>query len=95
MRRDVEIPKPPDLKTHVIRNYDLGEIFEYINPKSLYAKHLGFQNFVEALEAGDPKARELHDRVEEVASRFLRARTFLRTPSTDFSPRNPTAIAPS
>ncbi len=71
VRRDVEIPKPPDLKTHVIRGYDLGEIFEYINPKSLYSKHLGFQNFVEAFEAGDQKARELHDRVEEVAQQIL------------------------
>src|ERR1700735_5025935 len=74
VRRDVVIPKPPDLKTHVIRNYDLGEIFEYINPKSLYSKHLGFQNYVEAYEAGDPKARDLHDRVEEVAQQIL-ART--------------------
>ena len=71
VRRDVEIPKPPDLKTHVIRNYDLGEIFEYINPKTLYSKHLGFQNYVEAFEAGDPKARDLHDRVEEVAQQIL------------------------
>src|SRR5580700_2215347 len=74
VRRDVEIPKPPDLKTHVIRNYDLGEIFDYINPKSLYSKHLGFQNYVEAFEGGDPKAQELHDRVEEVAQEML-ART--------------------
>src|ERR1700676_914748 len=71
VRRDVEIPKPPDLKTHVIRNYALGEIFEYIDPKSLYSKHLGFQNYVEAFEAGDTKARELHDRVEEVAQEIL------------------------
>ena len=34
VRRDVEIPKPPDLKTHVLRDYDLGEIFDYINPKT-------------------------------------------------------------
>src|SRR5215469_3406083 len=66
VRRDVEIPRPPDLKSHVIRGYDLGEIFEYINPKTLYSKHLGFQNFTEALESGDAKARELHSRVEEV-----------------------------
>jgi 5-methyltetrahydrofolate--homocysteine methyltransferase len=71
VRRDVEIPRPPDLKTHVIRNYDLGEIFSYINPKTLYSKHLGFQNFVEALEAGEPKARELHDRVEDVIQHIL------------------------
>jgi 5-methyltetrahydrofolate--homocysteine methyltransferase len=71
VRRDIEIPRPPDLKTHVIRNYDLGEIFGYINPKTLYSKHLGFQNFVEAFEAGEPKARELHDRVEEVTQHIL------------------------
>ncbi len=71
VRRDVEIPRPPDLKSHVIRGYDLGEIFSYINPKTLYSKHLGFQNFVEAFEAGEPKARELHDRVEEVIEQML------------------------
>ena len=71
VRRDVEIPKPPDLKTHLVRSYHLGEIFEYINPKSLYSKHLGFQNYLEAFAAGDPKARELHDRVEEVAQEML------------------------
>jgi 5-methyltetrahydrofolate--homocysteine methyltransferase len=71
VRRDVEIPKPPDLRMHVLRDYDLGEIFDYINPKTLYTKHLGFQNFVEALDKGDPKARELHDRVEEVAQEIL------------------------
>src|SRR5579872_5872559 len=67
VRRDIEIPRPPDLKLHVIRDYDLGQIFDYINPKSLYAKHLGFRNFEEALANGDAKARELSDRVEEVA----------------------------
>jgi 5-methyltetrahydrofolate--homocysteine methyltransferase len=71
VRRDIDIPKPPDLKTHVIRNYDLGEIFDYINPKTLYAKHLGFQNFVEAFESGDQKARDLHDKVEEVTQHIL------------------------
>ena len=71
VRRDVEIPIPPDLKLHVTRDYDLGEIFRYINPKSLYAKHLGFQNFVEEFESGNPKARELHERVEEVEQIML------------------------
>ncbi len=71
VRRDIEIPTPPDLKLHVIRDYDLGEIFKYINPKSLYAKHLGFQNFVEEFEAGNLKARELHERVEEVEQLML------------------------
>ncbi len=27
VRHDIEIPRPPDLKLHVMRNYDLGEIF--------------------------------------------------------------------
>jgi 5-methyltetrahydrofolate--homocysteine methyltransferase len=67
VRRDIEIPRPPDLKLHVLRDYDLGEIFDYINPKSLYAKHLGFKNFEEALASGDVKARELNSTIEEVA----------------------------
>ncbi|HUO04357.1 MAG TPA: methionine synthase [Candidatus Binataceae bacterium] len=66
-----EIPKPPDLKIHAIRNYDLGEIFEYINPVMLYTRHLGFKNFLEAEKAGDPKAIELRGRVEEVTRDIL------------------------
>jgi 5-methyltetrahydrofolate--homocysteine methyltransferase len=74
VRHDLEIPRPPDLKLHVLRDYDLGEIFDYINPKSLYAKHLGFKNFEEELAKGDAKARELADVVEEVAHLMI-ART--------------------
>ena len=89
VRRNVEIPKPPDLKTHVIRNYDLGEIFDYINPKTLYSKHLGFQNYVEAFEAGDPKARDLHDASRKSRNRCSRAPTF---PPTRFHTILPSAI---
>src|SRR5712692_5541257 len=50
------IPEPPDLKLHLIRDYDLEEIFRYINPVMLYTRHLGFRNFEQARTAGDPKA---------------------------------------
>ncbi len=66
LRRDVEIPLPPDLKLHVLRDYDLAEIFEYINPAMLYSRHLGLRNFEAALAAGDAKAQELKAAVEEV-----------------------------
>jgi 5-methyltetrahydrofolate--homocysteine methyltransferase len=74
VRRDVAIPAPPDLKLHVIRGYDLGEIFTYINPVMLYTRHLGFKNFDQALEAGDAKARDLKSQVEDVIGDVL-ART--------------------
>ena len=57
VRHDVEIPQPPDLKLHVMRDYDLGEIFRYINPVMLYTRHLGFKNFEEALAGGRPRRR--------------------------------------
>ena len=66
VRRDVEIPTPPDLKTHVIKGYDLGEIFQYINPAMLYSKHLGLRNAEQALRDGDAKALELKSAIEEV-----------------------------
>src|SRR5262249_38320787 len=59
VRRDVAIPTPPDLKTHVLRGYDLGEIFGFINPAMLYSKHLGLRNADQALRAGEAKAVEL------------------------------------
>ncbi len=71
VRRDVEIPLPPDLKLHVVRRHDLGEIFEYINPVMLYTRHLGFKNFEQALAEGDAKARELKAAVESVEQEML------------------------
>ncbi len=68
---DGPIPAPPDLKLHVLRGYDLGEIFGYINPVMLYTRHLGFRNFEHALAAGDPKAAELKQVVEEVQGVML------------------------
>jgi 5-methyltetrahydrofolate--homocysteine methyltransferase len=69
--RENEIPTPPDLKTHVLRGYDLGEIFEYINPAMLYSKHLGLRNAEQALAAGDPKATELRAAIEAVEELML------------------------
>ncbi len=67
-----EVPLPPDLKHHTIADYDLDEIFRYINPSMLYTRHLGFKGKLEeALAAGDSKARELKGRVEEVEAVML------------------------
>jgi len=71
VRRDIEIPAPPDLKTHVLRRYDLAEIFPYINPAMLYTKHLGLRDAQRALAEGNPKALELKAAIEEVQDRIL------------------------
>src|SRR5581483_12024019 len=71
VRRDVEIPTPPDLKTHVIRGYDLSEIFDHINPAMLYSKHLGLRNAEQALREGMAKAVELRKEIEGVQELIL------------------------
>jgi len=66
------VPTPPDLKLHVIRDYDLDEIFRYINPSMLYTRHLGFKGKLgDALAAGDAKAQELRDHVAAVEAIML------------------------
>jgi len=65
------IPEPPDLKLHLLREYDLEEIFSYINPVMLYTRHLGFKNFDQAFASGDPKAVELHHAVDAVEDIIL------------------------
>ena len=71
VRHDFQVPSPPDLLTHVLRDFSLDEIFPYINPQMLYVRHLGFKGrFADALAAGDPSALELQGsvrRVEELA----------------------------
>jgi 5-methyltetrahydrofolate--homocysteine methyltransferase len=65
------IPEPPDLKLHLLRNYDREEIFRYINPVMLYTRHLGFKLFDQALAAGDHKAVELRAAVDAVEDEIL------------------------
>src|SRR5712671_1443861 len=71
VRRDIEIPKPPDLKVHVIRDYDLSEILSYVNPAMLYSRHLGLKNAEAALASGDPKAIELRGAIDSVTEAML------------------------
>jgi 5-methyltetrahydrofolate--homocysteine methyltransferase len=71
VRQDVDISQPPDLKTHVVRGYDLGEVFGYINPVMLYTRHLGLRNYEAALAEGDPRARELAAAVASVEEVML------------------------
>ena len=74
VRRDHDIPTPPDLKLHVLANYDLDAIFPYINPVMLYTRHLGFRGkFSEALERGEESAVELQAEVRAVEEEMLRA----------------------
>ncbi len=61
----VEPPPPPDLEPHLLRDVPLGHIYPYLNIQMLYGKHLGLRGLVSRqLEAGDPKAREVHEVVE-------------------------------
>jgi 5-methyltetrahydrofolate--homocysteine methyltransferase len=74
------IPLPPDLRSHVIDDSDLEDIFAYINPTMLYGKHLGLKGNLETLlEQGDEKAAHLYRQVrtvedEVLAKKLLRAR---------------------
>jgi len=73
VRRDHDIPTPPDLKVHVLSGYDLDAIFAYINPVMLYTRHLGFKGkFTEALARRDARAVELREQVRAVEEEMLR-----------------------
>ncbi len=72
VRHDFPVPNPPDLLPHVIRDHDLQEIFPYINPQMLYARHLGFKGrFADALSQGDPAAVELRESVRRIEDEVL------------------------
>ena len=70
--REIQAPNPPDLKLHVLDDYDLERIFPYINPQMLYSRHLGFKGrFQDALESEDPDALQLRDAVRRVEELML------------------------
>jgi 5-methyltetrahydrofolate--homocysteine methyltransferase len=80
VRRDVPRPTPPDLKLHVLSEFDLDRVFPYVNPAMLYNRHLGLRGKLDRLLAeGNRKAEELHRQVlalqeEAVARKLLRPR---------------------
>ena len=62
-----EVPEPPDLDRHLLRDVPLAHLYPYVNLQMLYGKHLGLRGPVaRMLEEGDPKALEWHDVVEEL-----------------------------
>jgi 5-methyltetrahydrofolate--homocysteine methyltransferase len=63
-----------------LTDLDLEEIWQYVNPHMLYAKHLGLRgSYWRLKEAGDPKLAELEKVIEEVKSRgWIRARAMYR-----------------
>ena len=72
IRHDFQVPSPPDLLPHVLRDFSLDEIFPYINPQMLYVRHLGFKGrFADALAAGDHGALELQGSVRKVEELVL------------------------
>ena len=74
VRADMDIPIPPDLKAHVLSDYDLDEIFPFINPQMLYVRHLGFRGrFADALAREDEKALGLRRTVRGVEEVMLAA----------------------
>ena len=67
-----DVPNPPDLRLHVVQDYDLTEIFPYINPQMLYVRHLGYKGrFAEALEQEVSDALELREQVRRVEDIML------------------------
>lgn len=65
-------PRPPDLRLHVLDDYDLDEIFGYINPQMLYVRHLGYRGrFWEALRQDETKAVELRRQVQSIEDVML------------------------
>ncbi len=71
---------PPDGEERVLPALDLGEVWRYLNPHMLYAKHLGLRgSYWRLKEAGDPKLAELEKVIARVqAAGWISARAMYR-----------------
>lgn len=69
---DIPIPNPPDLLPHVLNDYPLEEIFEFINPQMLYVRHLGYRGrWEDAIKSKDENAIKLMNSVQSVKDEIL------------------------
>jgi len=71
LNQDHNIPIPPDLDLHVLPNFPLEEIFQYINPIMLYGKHLGLRQTENKIKEKDPKALELLRKVADIQAEVV------------------------
>ncbi|MBI4852377.1 MAG: methionine synthase [Acidobacteria bacterium] len=68
----VSLKPAPDYIEHIEANAELEEIWDLVNPKMLYNKHLGFRgNFAEMLASGDEKAVKLFDQVNAIKQEVI------------------------
>lgn len=68
----ISLKPAPDYIEHIEANASLEEIWDMVNPKMLFNKHLGFKgNFAEAVASGDEKAVKLLSQVDEVKKEVL------------------------
>ena len=76
----VEGMPAPTAEESVLSELDLEEVWKYLNPHMLYAKHLGLRGSYRKLkEAGDPKLAELEAVIARVqAAGWIRARAIYR-----------------
>lgn len=79
-----ELPQPPDLEKHVIKNASIEQIWRFINPLMLYGRHLGIKGGVvrllnraftdpkarQEVAQSDPKSFKIWEAVEEVKAEF-------------------------
>ncbi|WP_223066259.1 methionine synthase [Paenibacillus caui] len=66
---DAPVYIPPDLDRHILRNYPINHIIPYVNMQMLLGHHLGLKGSVEQLlAAGNPKAVELKETVDQIMS---------------------------
>ncbi|MEP6994688.1 MAG: methionine synthase [Acidobacteriota bacterium] len=80
---EVQVADPvaaPDLEEHVLPELDLSEVWQYLNPHMLYAKHLGLRgSYWKLKEAGDPKLADLEKVIQRVqGSGWITARGMYR-----------------
>ncbi|MGH7353456.1 MAG: methionine synthase [Candidatus Rokuibacteriota bacterium] len=69
----VDVPAPPDLEPHTLRDVPLSRIYPYLNRQMLYGKHLGLRGLVTRLiETGDPKALALQETIEQLKDECAR-----------------------
>jgi len=61
------IPKPRDLRIHIIKNYPLRRVFSFMNDAMLYSKHLGLKGPLHK----NTKALRIRSEIESLKSEAL------------------------
>lgn len=73
--KQTEVPSPPDIERHIIRDIPFAEILPYLNEQTLFSRHLGVKKY--GLNTNSDTVRRLREIINPLLQNSTTSRLFM------------------